>query len=304
MVNYLIPIALVVIIGAVAYVYLSSSTAPTITVATTTTPTPAPTTTAATMTVPRGNATGPVTKLHYTPNSNFEGSTYEPGSDGFNLADISSASEANSLPSGVLGLVYLGATGGVNATFENEVDQAIGNRKVYGFYLADDPLPSVKASNLKAESDYIHHVDPGAKTFIILYNNASPFNPSYILNASNTDIDLFGLDSYPIRPPSEDTRFASGYNYTVIGAAVREAEVEGIPRNQLIPVYQTFGGGGYSSYTLPNASEERIILSTWAEYLPSPAFDYAYSWGVQENDTALSEDPSLQAVFLAHNTGT
>jgi len=48
--------------------------------------------------------------------------------------------------------------------------------------------------------DYIHSVDPGVKTFITLENNGTPTNPSYSFKPANTDIDLFGLDPYPIRP--------------------------------------------------------------------------------------------------------
>ncbi|MDX8441871.1 calcium-binding protein, partial [Mesorhizobium australafricanum] len=42
----------------------------------------------------------------------------------------------------------------------------------------------------------------------------------------------------------------------------------------------------------------------WSKLVPSPAFDYAYSWGSQQGDTALGSDPALQAVFLQHNTSS
>jgi Ca-dependent carbohydrate-binding module xylan-binding len=55
---------------------------------------------------------GPVTSLHYAANANFATGSYnaagDPGSDGFNLADVGSAAAADSLPSGVKGLVWLG----------------------------------------------------------------------------------------------------------------------------------------------------------------------------------------------------
>jgi hypothetical protein len=41
------------------------------------------------------------TPLHYTANGNFVNGQYAPGADGFNLADISSASQLSELPSGV-----------------------------------------------------------------------------------------------------------------------------------------------------------------------------------------------------------
>jgi len=70
----------------------------------------------------------------------------------------------------------------------------------------------------------------------------------------------------------------------------------------MIPIYQAFGGGGYSSYTLPTAAQEQTILSTWAALLPDPPFDYAYSWGVQDSDSAISNTPCLQQIFLQWNT--
>src|SRR6185312_8247072 len=49
-------------------------------------------------------------------------------------------------------------------------------------------------------------------------------------------------------------------------------------------------------------AQEQQILSEWGSVLPNPAFDYAYSWGVQDGDTALSGDSALQQVFAAHNS--
>ena len=244
--------------------------------------------------------TTPQTTLHYAPNANFSGSTYAPGADGFNLADVSSIGEVNSLPSGVQSLVYLGYTAGNTAAFQSMVQPFVGNPKVFGFYLADEPGPGVSAADLKAKSDYIHAADPGAKTFIVLENNGSPTSVSYAFNPANTDVDLFGLDPYPIRP-----EFAGGADYSVIGDAVNAAEAQGIPQSAIVPVYQTFGAtsGPYASWTLPTPAQEQVILSTWGQYVPHPVFDYAYSWGTQDGDTALSNDPALQAVLATQNAG-
>ena len=66
-------------------------------------------------------------------------------------------------------------------------------------------------------------------------------------------------------------------------SAIVAAEAAGIPRDSIVPVYQAFGGGGYSDdgggqYTLPTASQEAQILAVWAALVPNPVFDYAYSW--------------------------
>src|SRR5205823_6532197 len=61
-------------------------------------------------------------------------------------------------------------------------------------------------------------------------------------------------------------------------------------------------GGG--QYTLPTASQEQQIMSTWAPLVPNPVFDYAYSWGTQNSDQALEGSTALQTVFEAHNTAS
>ena len=219
----------------------------------------------------------PNTSLHYTANGNFVNGQYAPGADGFNLADISSASQLSELPSGDKALVYLGMTGGVTASFKAAVEPFIGSSQVYGFYLADEPSPSAAtAANLKAESDWIHANDPGAKTFIVEENSSGNLTPQYYYTPANTDIDLFGLDPYPVQ-----TNVPNNYDLNIIPLAVQSAESIGIPQQDLVPVYQAFGGGSYASYILPTAAQEQAILSEWGSVLPNPAFDYTYSWGAK-----------------------
>ncbi len=242
---------------------------------------------------------GPNTSLHYTANGNFVNGVYTPAADGFNLADVGSADMLNYLPTGVKGLVYVGMTDGVTAAFTALVDACKGNPNLYGFYLADEPGASATtAANLMAEADYIHANLPGAKTFMVEQNLSSNTTPNYYYTPANTHIDLFGIDPYPVQ-----TNVPNNLDYNIIPLAVAEAEKVGIPLADLVPVYQAFGGGGYSTYILPTAAQEQQILTTWASAVPTPAFDYTYSWGSQNSDTALSNDPALQAVFAVHNAG-
>jgi hypothetical protein len=252
--------------------------------------------------------TEPQTSLHYAPNANISSTgSYAPGADGFNLADVSSKGALDALPSGVKGLVWLGMGNGADATFQSTVSQYARDSNLFGFYLFDEPDPTgqwntqVSAANLKAESDWIHAHVPGAKTFMALMNMGTPQNPSYAntYNPANTDIDLFGLDPYPVRP-----QFSGGADFSVIPAAVSAAQAAGIPLSAIVPVYQAFGGGGYSSYTMPTVDQEKKLLQAWGSVVPNPAFDYTYSWGNQNGDTALVDSPDLQTVFAAHNAGT
>jgi hypothetical protein len=255
----------------------------------------------------------PSTALHFTANGNFNGSTYLPGAYGFNLAEVGSNEQAAAVPSGVKGLVWLGTCNGADASFESTIDTYKGDANVYGFYVMDEPNPNTcPAANLKAESDYIHSAIPGAKSFIIEEDLSSSNHPTYQgnsyapmggYNPANSDIDLYGLDPYPCRSENPATAPCA---YDWINLAVTAAEAEGIPLADIVPVYQAFGGGtelddGGGSYQLPTPAQETQILNQWGSVVPTPAFDYAYSWGSQNGDTALGTVPGLQAVFAKHN---
>jgi hypothetical protein len=256
---------------------------------------------------------GPQTRFHYAPNHNFgAGGDYLPGQAGFNLADVSSAGQLDALPAGVSGLAWIGQCDGVTDRFKQMVRPYIGNPKLFGFYLMDNPDPRSRffggpstpctADHLNAESDWIHANAPGAKTFIILMNLASSakpwFDPSY--NPAKMHVDLFGLDPYPCR--SE----LGGCDYDMIDHYVIAAEADGVSRTRIIPVYQAFGGGAWQddsggTYVLPTAEQEQRILSRWGTLVERPVFDYAYSWGRQKQDNHLEGAVDLRAVFAFHN---
>jgi hypothetical protein len=250
--------------------------------------------------------------LHYTAGDNFNAQgAYAPAAAGFNLADVSSVDEVNALPAGVKGMVYLDQGNGVTQSFIDALKPYIGNPNVYGFYLKDEPDPTgqyntlVTAANLKAESDYIHANFPGANTFITMMNMGSSENPTFAntYNPTTTHVDLFGIDPYPVRSDM------STVDYSMIDKAVAAAESAGIPASQIVPVFQTFGGGNWTDdsggyYVMPTAAQEQMMLAHWAALVPNSAFDYAYAWGSQNGDTALESSSALQSVFLQHNTGT
>jgi hypothetical protein len=247
--------------------------------------------------------------VHYAPNRNFgpEGD-YLPAKFGFNLADVSSVSQLNALPDGVRGLVWVGRCEGVDAGFLDIVRPFVGHHKLFGFYLADGPDPTgkysrlCKAESLRAEADWIRANAPGAKTFVSLMNLSSSKTPSFAnsYNPSNSHVDLFGIAPYPCRTELD------GCDYEMIDRYVAAAEISGIPRSSIVPVYQTFGGGKWDDdrggrYALPSAHELQQILARWRGLIAAPAFDYAYSWGSQKEDSALENAPDLQTVISRHN---
>jgi len=249
-------------------------------------------------------------RLHVATNGNFDPTgVYLAGKAGFNLADVSNVEQLNSLPAGVKGLVWIGRCGGVDATFLETVWPYAGNPKVFGFYLMDDPVPTpgdahrCAAGNLKAESDWIHANVPGAMTFIVLMNMGSSKTPSFAAsyNPTNTHVDLFGFSPYPCRTE------LNGCDFDMIDRFVAAAESSGVPRPSMVPVYQAFGSGDWlddagGRYVLPTVGDEEEILARWAALVPTPVFDYAYSWGSQRRDVALESSFDLQTVFLSHNS--
>ena len=239
----------------------------------------------------------PVTALHYTANGNFGPSgAYQPGADGFNLADVGDRGALDALPAGVLGLVWLGACGGATASFRAQAGAFAGDHKLFGFYITDEPDPSsCPASAIRAEDAWIHAHVPGARTFAILQNLGADDSPDFTAyTPDGTGLDLIGLDPYPvISGGSPDYREIAGY-----AAAARAA---GWPTSRIVPVYQTFGGSSEGDWVLPTPGQERVMLAAWKAVTPAPVFDYAYSWGSQDGDTGLAQSPSLRSIFAAKN---
>jgi hypothetical protein len=249
-------------------------------------------------------------RLHFAPNGNFDSDGgYLPGKVGFNLADVSSVTNLDSLPGGAKGLAWIGQCNGVDASFLSTVRPYIGNPNLFGVYLMDDPDPTgwyshrCAADDLKAESDWIHANMPGVVTFILLMNMGSSKTPSFTgsYNPTNSHVDLFGISVYPCRTES------NGCDFDMIGRFVAAAESAGVPRHSMVPVYQAFGGGDWPDdsggrYVLPTIGEEEEILARWGALVPTAVFDCAYSWGSQRGADALDSSVDLQTVLARHNS--
>ncbi len=238
---------------------------------------------------------------------------------GFNLADISSVPQLNALPEGMKGLVWIGTNVGATSAFQSQVRPFIGNPKLFGFRLGDEPditgqyKTRTDPAHLMAESDWIHANVPGAKTFVTLMDmgpyEASSFIDTY--NYANTHIDFFGLDPYPVRLLDDGTTI---YDINYIDRTVKAALDSGITLAQIIPVFQAFGGGTWSvwtagkpgGYKFPTPTQMKEMFDRWAKLVPNPVFDFAYIWEVKQGHTSLGsttpEALALRDLYKAHNT--
>ena len=237
-------------------------------------------------------AFAPSTALHFSPADNFAHGSYtapgDPGNVGFNLVAVYSPQQLALVPNGYKAIVDMGPmTNGVDQHFLDSIRPYVGNPKVFGFYLVDEPNPmTVSPANLKAEADWVHANDPGAKAFFVM--GAGPIFS--VFTPQNTDMDYVGLDPYPIR--------SWGVNYEYIPLAVFSAELLGWSPSQIVPVYQAFGIG---DFVFPSAAQEAVSMAIWGILDPHPAFDYAYSWG-EWGAKSIVDSPALQAIFSEHNS--
>jgi hypothetical protein len=249
--------------------------------------------------------------LHYSPNGNFsEREEFLPAVAGFNVADIADPAHLKTLREGVQVLVWLGQCEGVTEKFLETVRPFLNDRRVFGYYLMDDPdprslpgaAPPCPPERLREESDWLHAHVPGTKTVIVLMNLSNARTPLYkdSYDSENSHIDLFGLCAYPCR-----TQF-NGCDPDLIRRYVAASDLAGISRDQIIPIYQAFGGGLWrddegGSYIMPTAAEEIEIIRQWRTLIPRPVLDMAYSWGTQSEDISLHDRPDLIEVFSIYN---
>jgi hypothetical protein len=249
--------------------------------------------------------------LHFTPNGNLGADgTYLPAKAGFNLADVSGREQLDLLPNDVRGLVWIGSCDGVTASFKQAVLRVISDPKLFGYYLIDDPDPRwwilrnrCSAENLKAEADWIHARRPDVVTFVSLMNLGESGSPSFgkSYTPETTHADFFAVAPYPCRTEWKTCHF------DMIERFVHAAVDSGIPISKLVPIYQAFGLGNWhtdtgGAYRMPNSDELKEIIRRWSQLLPSPPFDFAYSWGRQQGDVSLASSPESQDIFLEHNT--
>jgi hypothetical protein len=289
--------------------------------ATTTTTTPTQTVTInKALTATTRMTTAAIPTAHFT--VNLRASYTAAGSMGFNVFDLAGSTtnpaglktKLAALPAGSRAMIYVGALGKsagaqgfTRAQFQAQVNALATDKRVFGYYIADEPhpilVPSVVAE-IAARADYLRARAPLQKSFIVVLDGTNLCHGTLgceyaALAPSRSHVDIIGVDVYPcqLRAPCAFNKIPQRVN-----AAIRA----GIPRARIAPVYQAFGqeGGANPYYRTPTAAELQTMLATWKASVPAPLLDYAYSWGTQSTaPQALSNHPALQSVVRTHNAG-
>jgi hypothetical protein len=138
-------------------------------------------------------------------------------------------------------------------------------------------------------------------------------NPSYVASNGaaynwNTapELDYIGMAAYPCRTDLDAGQ--GGCDIHLIDR-VHSAQISsGVQPDQIVPIYQVFGDGQFAGdtggyYQLPTVTQLGQILEECGNVLGSDVafWDYAYSWGSQQGNTALANSTDLQTFFLWRN---
>jgi hypothetical protein len=268
--------------------------------------------------------------LHYTANIGTDQATA--ASLGFNLFDIGpTKASIDALPNGVRAVVWVGnldnapigsacpAPGLTFAQFQAVVDNLKNDPKVFAYYLSDEPHPAVcpnAASDIMARADYIHANAPNQKSFIVVLDGSNVCSGTLgceydALKPANTHVDYIGLDPYPCHYAADGVT-AVPCDISAITSKVQLAISKGIPASSIVPTFQTFGQAGRIDgktiyYRMPTTTEMTDMFTAWHSLVPNPAFDYAYSFGVQCTSTscpasqAVINHPEIQTLVQQHN---
>ncbi len=285
----------------------------------------------------RSTATKARQTFHYAPN--VRGSLHAAAVLGFDLFDVDGSTSnpeavnrvVDSLPKRAMALVWVGnldnappgsscpAPGFSSRQFRAQVDALRANPHVYGYYVADEPHPTVcpgAAADIKARADFIHTEAPGQKAFIVVAGGSvcgADVGCEYrALQLGRTDVDLVGLDPYPCHYDSRGNPVPC--DDSMILTRVEEAIASGIRPDAIVPVFQTFGqdrrtDGKSVYYRMPGPGELASMLRVWHSLIPDPAFDYFYTFGVQcrvrscPAPQAIIDTPDLWPVVRSHNEG-
>lgn len=222
---------------------------------------------------------------------------------GFTVLDTgSSPALVRALPRGTQALVYLGqdCPTRANATFRHQISRLADNPRVFGYYLADEPVISGCSGGpaaLRTRTDYIRRASGGKqKSFIVVDDPrvAHAYRPRV------THLTMVGIDPYPcsVADPSCD--------FTTIRHDLDATLRAGVPLARIVPVYEGFGQENTKSpyYTLPTAAQMTTMLQRWAALVPHPMMDYVYSWGHQSSaNPTLRDSSSLKQLFKTYFAG-
>jgi hypothetical protein len=214
---------------------------------------------------------------------------------GWNLLDVGSKEEADALPRGTRGLVWVGDYDNstcdwqvTDAQLEQELAHTAGDAKIAGFFFSDEPdpyaCPDAPAQH-RARSRLIHSLDPHGFTVMLMDSNSGKQTLEQMQLWAGA-ADRIALDPYPCyrgRP----------CNYGWIRSVIRAANRAQLP---YWGVVQAFAG---EDWRWPTPAEEKRMLALWATSREKGYMTFAWTW----HGNSLAKRPGLLSVLKRFNHG-
>jgi chitodextrinase len=213
----------------------------------------------------------------------------------YNLLDVGSASQADGLPAGTQGLIWVGDYNNSScsweqsdATVRSTAAAAVGDAKVFGYFFSDEPDPFAcpnAYNDHKARSNLIHSVDPGHKTVMLIDSNSAQDTISQIPKWAGA-ADYFALDPYPCYQ-------GEACNYGWIDQVIAAANSAGLNYWGVAQAFQD------SIWRWPTVDELNHMLAQWAASRQSGMMTFAWTW----SGNTLSSKPDLLSALKTFNSG-
>jgi hypothetical protein len=214
---------------------------------------------------------------------------------GWNLLDVSSKDEADALPRGTRGLLWVGDYDNSSCSWQvsdaqlrSTLAAAASDPHVAGVFFSDEPdpyaCPTAPAQH-HARSQLIHSLDPNAFTVMLVDSNQGSHIVQQLPLWAGA-ADYLALDPYPCH---QNARCDYGWIATVIHAADR-AHV------RYWGVAQAFTG---DPWRWPTPAEERHMLAQWRASHAVGYMTFAWHW----QGSSLASQTGLLHVFQQFNRG-
>jgi hypothetical protein len=212
---------------------------------------------------------------------------------GWNLFDVSSKEQADALPAGTRGLMWLGDYDNKSCAWERSDEDLTrllagtrNDRHIAGFLFSDEPdpfaCPGAPAQH-KARSRLIHQLAGRKLTVMVVDSNSGSKTLEQIPLWSGS-ADRIGLDPYPCYRGKQ-------CDYAWIRSVMDAADAARLP---YWGVVQAFAN---EKWRWPTPREERRMLSIWTASNESGLMTFAWRW----DGHALSSRPGLLDVLRRFN---
>jgi len=241
-----------------------------------------------------------VTVAPHTPRYRFmfssESAPVAVASAGWNLLDVGSKWDADRLPPRTRGLVWLGDYDNSSCAWEisdvelsSKLPPMAGDSKVAGYFFSDEPDPYAcpKApEEHRGRSSLIHKLSPGKFTVMVSDSNRGRASIEQIPRWRSA-ADYVGLNPYPCYR-------SKPCDYAWIRTIIAAADRAGL---RYWGAVQAFAD---SEWRWPTPSEEKRMLSEWAQSRQQGYMTFAWTWAGH----SLRSRPRLLAVLRRFNGGS